>query len=429
MKKHLDKIGSLIKSHEKLMKFTFLKLVGEAIVFLFPLLIAKFVTPEVYGSYSLSMMIIFFSTTLILGASATPFVISANKEIKKFKSISRSFSNQLIFFSFSLGLIGLIFLIFNSYISNYVGISNSLLALLYLSFVGISIKSLLSNYFMGIDKKTDHTLVGIYYGLFLIFYLLILDFTLPNILLTYFLSGVSVLALSILKIDFKLIFPLKFDSKFFKKHLDFTLWQMFGLTAVYFINWGDTIIINHFLTLADVGVYNLAYQVFKGIISFMYIINTFYLPDISKNIKNMDYINKYLYKIRLQLFAVGSIGTVVLIFIVPFFISLFFDVGYLQAGAILQILLIGVVFKLWSIFYNPLYNVLDKYKYLQIMNIFQIILNIILGIALILVMGILGVALATTISYFARVVVDEIYFNVKVKKEINANNKDTGKKD
>ena len=414
----INKTIKLFKTHSKLIEFTSFRLIGEAVIFLFPLLIAKNVNPDVYGAYSLGLMIIFFSTTLLLGSSVTPFIISANKELKKHNSISRSFTNQLIFFAISLSLIGFLFLIFSTFIMNFIHIDKKLLIYLYIAFVGISIKSIIGNYFLGIDKKIEFTKISIYYGISLITILFLLDFNLENLFLNYFLSAIIILLISIPKINFKEIFPLKFNKEMFANHWDFTKWQMFGLTAVYFINWGDTIIINYFLTLTEVGIYNLAYQIFKGIITLMYIINTFYLPEISKNIKDEKFINKYLFKTRIQLFSLATLGIIATIFISPFFLNYFFDESYSQASSLLQILLIGVIFKFWSIFYNPLYNVLKRYKFLQTMNIVQIIINITLGIILINIFGLVGVAIATTLSYLIRVIMDEAYFQIKVKKTL-----------
>ncbi len=411
----IRKIQNIFTNHKELINFTILKMIGELFVFLFPIIIAKFVKPDIYGSYSLGMMIIFFSTTLFLGASITPFIISANKELKRQKSISKSFTNQLIFFTISLTLIGILFLIFAKYILDFIQIEKTLLIYLYLAFIGISIKSLIGNYFLGINKKTQHNLINIYYGISLLAIIFVLGFTLQNIFLNYFLSSIIVLVISLPKINFKQIFPLKFDKKMYLEHWDFTKWQMFGLTAVYFINWGDSIIINYFLTITDVGIYNLAYQIFKGIISFMYIINTFYLPDMSKNINNKKFISDYLYQTRIQIVSIVAFGTILAIIISPYILNNFFDESYAQASVILQVLLIGIVFKLWSIFYNPMYNVLKKYKYLQLMNIVQIIINITLGIIFILQFGLLGVAAATTISYLFRLIIDEVYFHTKIK--------------
>lgn len=411
-------IKHILKDHSNLINFTGLKILGELIVFLFPIIIAKFVKPEIYGSYSLSMMVVFFSTTLLLGSSITPFIISANKELKTHKSIVKSFTNQLIFFIISLTTIGILFLLFSKFIISFIEIDKILLIYLYLAFIGISIRSLLGNYFLGIDKKIEHTKVSIYYGFSLIILVFILGFNLKYIFLNYFLSSIVVLILNLGKINFKQLFPLKFDKQLFLQHWDFTKWQIFGLTAVYFINWGDSIIIKYFLTITDVGVYNLAYQMFKGIISFMYIINTFYLPEISKNIKNKKYIRKYLFKSRIQLFSLITFGTIMAIFISPFILNNFFDKEYQQASIIFQVLLLGVIFKFWSIFYNPLYNVLKRYKYLQLMNIFQIIVNITLGIIMITYIGLIGVAIATSISYLIRTIIDESYFHIKVKKSL-----------
>ena len=149
----IKKLNSIIRGHLKLIQFGGLKVIGEAFVFLFPILIAKFVAPEIYGSYSLGMMIIFFATTLLLGSSMTPFIISSNKELKSDGGINKSISNQLIFFVISLLLIGILFLVFGSFIIDFIEIDYILLAFLYIAFIGISLKSLLGNYFWELIKK------------------------------------------------------------------------------------------------------------------------------------------------------------------------------------------------------------------------------------------------------------------------------------
>src|SRR5690606_27648649 len=100
----------------------------------------------------------------------------------------------------------------------------------------------------------------------------------------------------------------------------------------------------------------------KGLISFMYIVNTFYLPDISKNIKDRKFLRNYLYSTRIQLVITVSFFAVVGFFLSPLMFS-FFDESYSEAALVFQVLLIGVVFKFWSIFYNPLFNVIKKYKF------------------------------------------------------------------
>ena len=88
-----------------------------------PLAIAKTLSPEGFGSYSLSMMIVFFFTSAFIASSQTPFVVCANEEFKKTKKINKSFSVQLLFLFTSIVFFIILTFIFSDYITNFAKIS------------------------------------------------------------------------------------------------------------------------------------------------------------------------------------------------------------------------------------------------------------------------------------------------------------------
>jgi Na+-driven multidrug efflux pump len=83
---------------------------------------------------------------------------------------------------------------------------------------------------------------------------------------------------------------------------------------------------------------------------------------------------------------------------------------------VLRVLLIAVVAISYSIFYDPILNVLKVYKFAQTVNLLQVLLNLLLDVLLVPAMGMLGAATATVLAYLCRAVTIEIYFRVKLKR-------------
>ena len=62
--------------------FSAIKILAQGLFALMPLIIAKFLNPDGFGSYSLSLMIVLFFVSLFINASQTPFVVYAGEEQK-----------------------------------------------------------------------------------------------------------------------------------------------------------------------------------------------------------------------------------------------------------------------------------------------------------------------------------------------------------
>ena len=100
------KIKEELRQSKTLLTFTSLKAIGQTLGMIAPLVIAKFFSPELFGSYSLAKMIVFFFTTLLILSSQTPFIVFANQEKAKTGKINKAFSVQCVFLFLSLCLFG-----------------------------------------------------------------------------------------------------------------------------------------------------------------------------------------------------------------------------------------------------------------------------------------------------------------------------------
>jgi O-antigen/teichoic acid export membrane protein len=406
-----------------LLQFGFLTAVGQALGMIAPLVIAKFFSPELFGSYSLAKMVIFFFTSLLISASQAPFIVFANQERVQTGKINKSFSVQCILLSFAAVIYLLLSLAFNRAVTAFAKISTADLVFMSLAFIGIALQTFLGNLFMALGERMKNAWVEFVFGglsLLLIFvFYLIGKITLQTVFLIYFISAIFVAAVFIKIIDFKMLLPFYFDREHFREMFNFTKWIMLGASAVYFINWGDNLVLRYFVSMEDIGQYNLGYQIFKGVATLTFIINGYFLPFVSQHTEDKAMMRSYLYDKRPKIFFLGFAGIILFFIIAPYILNLIYSGIYSDSITVLRILLIGSVIILYTTFYMPVFNALKRYKFTQSILLFQVLLNLLLDLLLVPLMGMLGAAVATVIAYFCWAVAVEIYFRAKLTRALN----------
>ena len=122
-------------------------------------------------------------------------------------------------------------------------------------------------------------------------------------------------------IDYKMLFPFIIEGKYFREMLDYTKWIFLGSIAVYFAGWGDNFILRIFVTMKDIGTYNLAYQISKGVIGLVLILNSYFLPFVSEHIGNGEKMREFLFGKRPRIIIMGLAGIILLFVITPLLFS------------------------------------------------------------------------------------------------------------
>jgi len=145
---------------KNLLTFTSLRLVAQAVGAVLPLLIAKFFTESLFGSFSLAKMAVFFVTTLTMGATQRPFVVYANEERTQTGKINKSFSIQLVFLFCGILISGLALLIFHNPVARFAGIEAADLVFVFMGLLGFVGKFFFCNVLMGLGKRV-HNGIGI----------------------------------------------------------------------------------------------------------------------------------------------------------------------------------------------------------------------------------------------------------------------------
>ncbi len=418
----LQRIKQELKEGRTLLTFSFLRATGQALGMIAPLVVAKFFSPELLGSYYLAKMIVFFFVSLLIASSQTPFIVFANQERTQTGKINKSFSVQCVFLVFSLFIFVLITLLFNKYIMAFAKISRLDLLFVLLAFVGLALKTFLCNLFMTMGQKIKNSLAEFTFGflsLFLIFVFYFLGMiNMQTVFLVYLLSAVILIVLFFRAIDFKLLFPFGLERKSFFEMFNFTRWVFLGTTAAYFIDWGDNLVLRYYsnaISFADIGNYNFGYQLFKGIVVLFSVLGAYFLPFISQNINDAQKIKEYFYSKRPKILLAGIIMLVGAFYVIPFGLGIIYGQTYQSGETVFRILLIAAVMYMYTLFYAPVFNALKKYKFIQIVSAVQVSANVVLDILLVPVFGVYGAAVATVITYIGMAVVYEGYFRIKVK--------------
>ncbi|TCO78829.1 lipopolysaccharide biosynthesis protein [Marinisporobacter balticus] len=394
--------------------FTLLKVLIMILGLITNVVIVRKLSVGDYGIFSLIFMLIGLITTFGFSWSSSSILYYGSKEKAKHGSINKTFWARSIIIFLSLIIITLLFLIFGKQINLYVGLNVSFLILIWL-YVSVA-EDYLSQYFLAVNKQVLSTLLSITAKIIYLLLISTISFDVKTLLVINIISHASVI-FYIFKIDNKDVGRFEFDRLWFKEVLNFSLWQLFGFSGLYLINFGDTAVIKHFMTTEDVGIYNAAYKLFTAIAGFAYLISSYYATNVSSYFLNRDYnkINIFFYKERLIIFSLSIIVHMFIIAFSKLIIITIYGVRYLDAVKIFNVLMIGSMFNYLSVFYVLYYNTNDKYKILQTLNIIQALVNLGLDVIFINFFGLIGPAIATTIAMLSSFLFSFLYCEKKIR--------------
>jgi len=415
-----QKIRNELNQGKTFLQFGSLQTFSHVITNLTPLVAAKLFSKDLFGRYSLSETIIFFFVAFLITSTQNPFIVHANRERTGSGKINKSFTAQTI-----LLLIGVLVslatgIIFRKPLMIFARISSTELIFLSLGFLGITFKDFIGNLFMALNERIKRTLFDVTFGctaLLCIFIFHLINWVnLKSFFLAYFISSILVFFIFVRTINFKLLLPFEFDKRRFTEMFHFTKWLTLGAGSAYLIHWGNNFILRYFVPLEEIGVYALAYKFFKGFGLLVYIIPTYFLPFISKNINNSEKIRAYLSTKRPKIFLLGITALIILFLIIPYFLALIYQDKFAGSVLILRILLVPLALLLYKELYAPIFSALKKYKFPQIAIIIHAALNLALNIILVPRFGIQGAATATAFSYLPLALSYKLYFRLKIKR-------------
>lgn len=413
----MQKIMDFITNRRTFIVFFFLKVLIMVLGLITNIFIVRKLSVNSFGIFSVALMFIGLITTFGFSWSSSSILYYGSREKAKTGSLNKTFWARNIIIAVSLVFTTILFALFRHQINNYIGLDVSYLILIWL-YISVA-EDYLSQYFLAIKKQLMSSFLSITAKIIYLIMIFIFWFDVKTLIILNIISHATVL-LYIFGINKSDVGKFEFDKDWFKEVLNFSLWQLFGFSGLYLINFGDTAVIKHFMTTEDVGIYNAAYKLFNAIASFAFVISSYYAGSVSQYFANNDSkkIKQFFYKERFFIFGLSAIAhIVVMIFSKPIIITLYGE-RYAQSVTIFNILMLGSIFRYWSVFYMLYFNSNNKYKVQQIINIFRAILNLGLDIILIQTYGLIGPAIATTLAILSTLVYSFIYCEKRIKKSI-----------
>jgi len=397
-----------------LISYGTLKATGLGFSFLIPIFLAVFLTPEVFGIYSLSMMLVYLFNSITVASSAGPTVICGIEELAENQKISRTITSRTIILLISSATFILTLLLLTDQIIHFTKLTQSQTYFLIFVFTGITMDSFIRCILISLNKRIKESIFRFLTSFTSFTYIILVHFfggiTLERIFPIFLISPLISACFLISKTEYQKFLPLSFTQDNFSKLLNYTRWMMLGGTAVYFLNWGDNIILRTVSSMEDIGIYTLGYQFFKGMIMIFSIITGYFLPFIAQNINDKIKIKNYLVNKRGKLFLTGMLFSGCLFLALPHFVELVYKGQYQDSVLVFRILLVGAVCSLFSIFYDPIFNSLKKFHIIQSITVVTVSVNLTLDYIFVSHIGFIGAAVATAISYFFMVICKIFYF-------------------
>jgi len=385
--------------------------VGTILVNLLNLVIlARILTVEDMGRYSLFLMVVNLALMLGLNWSDSSIIRHGREEFVRRGKINQSFWARMYLFGGFLVFFTLLFIVFSGPISHYIGISTPLIILVIGVFWLNGLLNAVYNFYQSIDqmKKSAYVLfIQRLSYLLLLGLMFVVPFSSKLVVSMIFLnlSFLAAVLINLFYFRFDLIKPYKFRADYLKKIWKYSWPQLVGFSGLYIIEYIDLYMINRYMSVADVGIYSIAYNGFlmlNRVIMLLYVV-AFPLIVEYKTKSNFERIKKFLQAVPLMQLA-WLVLVLVGISVSGLAVRLFFSEKYMAAVPSLNILLVCSMFYFGSICFLPLVNAFDLILYHQIINIGAAVVNIIGDYMLIPIFGIAGAAYGTLIASFLSMV-------------------------
>ncbi|WP_212366985.1 lipopolysaccharide biosynthesis protein [Allobacillus saliphilus] len=378
------------------------------------IIIVRQLSIEDFGVFSVALMLVGLLTTFGFSWSSSSILYYGSKEKERFGSINKTFWARNIIIFVSLIITTMIFILFRNQINAYIGLDIWFLLLLWL-YVSV-VENYLNQYFLAVNKQIMSTMLSITAKIFYIILILFLQFDVTTLIIIHIVSHASVI-LYVLGVNRKDIGKFEFDKSWFKEVLNFSLWQLFGFSGLYLINFGDIAVIKYLMDDQNVGIYNGANQLFNAIVTFSFVISSYFASSVSTYFEKNDgsAIKQFFYKERFYITGASVVAHLIVILLSEPIIVTLYGERYIESVSVFNILMIGSLIRYMAVFYTLYYNTNRKHKVLQYVNIVRAIINVLLSFILVKWFGIIGAAVGTTLAILVTFLFSVYYCEKRIK--------------
>lgn len=377
------------------------------------IIIVRKLTVGDFGIFSVALLVVNLITTFGFSWSSSSILYFGSREKEKHGGINKTFWARNIIIIVSLIVVTIGIILFREQINAYIGLNvwYLLLAWLYVTVL----EDYLNQYFLAVKKQITTSMLSITAKIIYILLIIIVPFDVTTLIIIYIISHASVI-FYILGINRKDIGNFEYDKQWFKEILNFSLWQLFGFSGIYLINFADIAVVKHFMTNEDVGIYNAAYQLFNAVASFAFVVSSYYASSVASYFagKKQEKVQYFYYKERIFIVGLSIVGHLLLIFFSKPIITVLYGEAYLNTVPIFNILMLGSMIRYITVFYMLYYNTNGKHRIQQVINISIAIVNVVLSIWFVNWFGLNGPAYATVIVFFLSFLISLYYCEKRI---------------
>jgi O-antigen/teichoic acid export membrane protein len=237
-------------------------------------------------------------------------------------------------------------------------------------------------------------------GLILIFFKLFPADFLTVIILGVVSLMITVIIACVFWVPRNVLLPIEIDRKTLRGIFQFSYPVILASISGYIVNWVDVMAIKQFLTVSDVGGYQVAYQTFLFGLSLIMVVSTLTTPILISFLTNdrEDLLLRYSTRLAPQGFLVWSVAVGIGLAISPIAFRLVFGNRFVISTFYFQFLALGLALNVVPVFCNGIMMAYKMIKYGVAINIFMAFLNLLGDFLLIPILGAVGAAISTSIA-------------------------------
>ena len=231
-------------------------------------------------------------------------------------------------------------------------------------------------------------------------------------LLSWLISSVISFGVSIFYFNKRRLITKRISRKYMYAGIAFGLPLILHTIGKFVINQSDRIFIAKMVSLDEAGIYNIGYQVGMVMLLLVNAVGNFYQPFLYERLANLSESGK-IEITRISYLIVA--GLIICLLLITLFTPLFFRwlVSKDYAKGTIYVFWIGLSYFFWGLYilFSGFIFYLGKTKFLGVLAIINVALNLVLNYILINWLGALGAAYATCISFFVIAVIVFIEVN------------------
>ena len=369
-------------------------------------LIVRAINPDGFGIFSLFLMIGAIICMLLIDWPNPSIIRYGKEEFIETDTILEMFWARFALLIVTYSIIIVFLFILKDYIDSYIGIKYA--SFLLLGYVcSLSGGLFISNILQTVGKIKLFSFMNFIskFLILIIFIIIMIAFesvTIVDVILIYILSQITIVIIGIATLDKKCILPVKISKEKILKIIKFSWPMIFGAISSILYTYTSTILINHYMTISDVGIYSVSFFVMTILSTIILSISYLLLPIVAsiKTQKRTQIIYEFINEIVPQGVFFWSLFVSLSAIVCSISIPIIFGPSFAQATTPMLILLIGASFLSITAFHTCVLMNYDYMKALVWHSIIFAFFILIASLVLIPLFGLNGAAFAVSLSYF-----------------------------